>query len=437
MKNYRGLIPIALTVLLVASWYMLISEATETESTYKNYLAEARKYAEDGITKYAISNYNAALEIKSDVDVYVEVAEYYKGQKNLGSHLDWCENFFEIYPTEPKAYDCLLDAYLMQEDYESCYDVLITAKKRNISTDFIKNTENEIRYVYKVDYSRYEDVSMFSNGLCAVQNKDVWGFVDRYGDQKIACRYTQVGAFTQSNCAPIVNSAGDAYFIDKTGSKVLVSKEKFKSFGLLINDTIAAEKEDGKYVYLNKNFEKLYGDFDYASTMNNGVAAVKTGEQWQLINAQGEAIGDSKYYDIKLDEKQIAFRSDRAFVAVAPEKYIMVDGNGKRVGNLEFTDAKVFASGMPTAVKINNNWCFIDVKGKLISDKTYQDAKSFSNGLAAVCINGKWGFVDETESIAIEPRFNEVKDFNEVGSCFVQVDDDWQLLKLYRLNRKG
>jgi len=437
MKNYRKLVPLVLVVLLASSWYMLISESNEADNTYKNYLTEARKYAEDGITKYAMANYNAALEIKSDVDVYVEVAKYYKSQKNYGSHLDWCENFFEIFPTEPKAYDCLLEAYLIQEDYESCYDVLITAQKRNISTDYIKSTTDEIKYVYKLAYNRYEDVSMFSGGLCAVQNKGAWGFVDRYGEQQIACKYAQVGAFTQSNFAPVVNLAGDTYFIDKTGAKVLVSKEKYSNFGLLINNTIAAQREDGKFVYVNKDFSVLFGEYDYASTMNNGIAAVRIGEQWQLINEKGERINEANYFDVKLDEKQIACRSGRAFVAIAPDKYIMVDASGNQVGNLQFTDAKVFASSNPTAVKINNEWCFVDLDGKLVSDKKYQNANSYANGMAAVCIKGKWGFVDEKENIVIEPRFNAVKDFNELGSCFVKVDDDWQLLKMYRLNRKG
>ena len=58
------------------------------------------------------------------------------------------------------------------------------------------------------------------------------------------------------------------------------------------------------------------------------------------------------------------------------------------------------------------------------------------NGLAAVCIDGKWGFVDTDENIVIEPQFSGAKDFNEKGSCFVCVGNKWQLLKLYRLNRE-
>ena len=437
MKKYRALVPIVLVVLMVASWYMLASDAIKMESTYNNYLTQARKYAEDGITKYAIENYNMALEIKGEADVYVEVANYYKSQEKTNEYLAWCENFFESYPTEPKAYDCVLDAYLTQKDYESCYDILITAEKRNISTDFIKKTSNDIKYVFKLDFNTFENVGVYSNNFCAVQSKNAWGFVDRYGEQRIACKYTKVGAYTKTNFTSVVNTDGDAYYIDKSGSKVLVSKDKYKSFGLLVDGIIAAEKTDGKYTYVNNEFKVLFGDYDYASTMNNGIAAVKNGDQWQLINQDGKATSNTKFVDVKLDEKMIAFRNDRAFVSTTSGKYIMVDSKGKQVGKLEFEDAKIFASESPAAVKIDGKWCFIDAKGNLISDKKYDDARSYVNGLAAVCMSGKWGFVDEKENIVIEPQFFGAKDFNEKGSCFVQTGDKWQLLKLYRLNREG
>lgn len=436
MKKYRGLVPIVLIVLMVASWYMLISNASKTEKAYTDYLVQARKYAESGSTKYAIDNYNLALEIKKDADVYVEVANYYKRQNNQREYLNWCTTFFETFPTEPKAYDCILEAYLDQKDYESCYDILTVAEKRKISTDFIKKTSNDLMYKFQIDFYSYDNVSIYSSNLCAVQNNEAWGFVDWYGEQRIGCKFAQAGAYTSAKLAPVVSTDGEAYYIDESGYKVLASKDNYKSFGPLVDNIIAAVKKDGKYTYLNNELEALFGDFDYASTMNNGVAAVKEGDRWRLINSNGKAIGDTKYLDVKLDEKQIAFRSNRAFVSESSGKYIMIDGNGKRIGSLEFEDAKIFASGSPAAVKISGKWCFVDADGKLISKKKYDDARSYANGLAAVCIEGKWGFVDENENVVIEPQFYDAKDFNEKGSCFIKTENEWQLLKLYRLNRE-
>lgn len=437
MKKYRFLVPIILIILMLASWYTLISDTVKVNSQYEAYLNAARKFAKDGITKYAIENYNQVLKIKSTIEVYDEVAEYYKSQDNTSEYLTWCKDFFETYPRDTKSYDRLLDAYMTEKDYTSCYDVLETAEKRNISSEYIKNVAEQIKYEFELEFNTYDDVGVYSNNYCAVLNKNVWGFVDRYGKQRISCKYLQVGAFTKSNFASVVNTNNEAYFIDKSGLKVLPSREFYKSFGLLIDGLISVEKKNGKYIYINQDFEELISEFDYASSFNNGIAAVKNEEKWSLINTEGNKISDESYMDIKLDEKKIAYRNERIFVSINEGKYKMVDGKGNQIGKLEFEDAMPFFDETYASVKIDGKWTFVNKNGELISDKTYDLARSFSNGLAAVCINGNWGFIDETEDIVIEPQFFDAKDFNEIGSCFVQTDDKWQLLKLYRLNREG
>ena len=435
MKNYRLLLPLVMIVLMLASWYVLISDAGKAENEYNTYLSEARKYAEDGITKYAIQNYTLALDIKSSVDVYAEVSDYYKSQKKKSENIAWCEDFLEVYPTEPKAYDCMLNAYLEDKDYEACYDIIEIAGKRNISTEYITSVGEQIKYYYRFDFGSYDDVGIYSNNYCAVKNKESWGFVDRYGNVRVPYRYSETGAFTKTNLVSVVNSEGNAYFIDKQGSKVKVSKEEYKSFGLIVEDKVAALRPDGKYTYLNSALEALFGEYDYAATFNGGIAAVKVGDKWQLIDAEGNNVTGKNYTDIKLDEKYIAYRNDRLFVSTG-SGYIMINGSGEQVGTLKFDDAKVFASSDPTAVCIDGKWCFVNSEGALVSDKKYDNANSFNNGLAAVCVKGKWGFVDAEENLVIEPKFDDAKSFNEKGSCFVKDGKKWKLLKLYRLNRE-
>lgn len=436
MKKYRSLVPIALIVLMGLSWYKLISDSIHVGNEYETYLTEARKYADDGITKYAMENYRMALEIESSPEIYAEIAEYYKAQKKTRDYVSWCDEFLGTYPTEPIAYEYDLDALLEAEDYSDCYDILKMAEKRNVSSDSIESTKKEIEYVYKMDFNSYSDVGVYSNQYCAVSSDGLWGYVNRYGEQKVSCIYTQAGAVTQSGYAPVINAEGLAYFIDKTGAKVLAAKDRYISFGLLVDNWIAAQKNDGHYIYVDTGFEERPEVFDYASTYNNGVAAVRQGNIWQLINHEGALLSNANYCDVALDEKQIAYRNERAFVAVADGKYIMIDGTGEKIGSLEFEDARVFAGELPTAVKISGKWQFIGKDGNLISNHKYDDARPFSCGLAAVCIDGKWGFVDETETLVIENRFYGAKDFNEKGSCFVKTGDKWQLLKLYRLNRE-
>lgn len=436
MKNYRKIIPLALVVLMALACYSLVSNAVKENSDYNHYLSEARKYAELDITKYAIENYNKALSINPTPDVYVEVAEYYERQENSDTKLlNWCEDFFEKYPTNSKSYDCILKAYMKQKDYDSCFDVLSTAEKRNVSSEYIKSVKNELSYTFKLDFNTYDDVGIYGNGFCAVKSKDAWGYVDSYGNQKTPITYVSAAPFTKAEMAPVVDQKGECYFIDNTGSGVLASKEKCKSFGISSDDIIKVELENGKYSYCDSELNKLFGEYDDATAFNNGIAAVKENGQWKIINNEGNAKSSTEYADVVADEKNIVFRNDRLFVGDGTG-YIMIDSSGKQIGNEKYENAHCFADSTYAAVENDGKWFFIDKNAKRLSDKTYEDARSYSNGLAAVKISGKWGFVDTDENVVIEQQFFGAKDFSEKGSCFVQTGDKWQLLKLYRLNRE-
>lgn len=436
MKNYRKIIPLALVVLMALACYSLVSNAVKENSDYNHYLSEARKYAELDITKYAIENYNKALSINPTPDVYVEVAEYYERQENSDTKLlNWCEDFFEKYPTNSKSYDCILKAYMKQKDYDSCFDVLSTAEKRNVSSEYIKSVKNELSYAFKLDFNTYDDVGIYGNGFCAVKSKDAWGYVDSYGNQKTPISYVSAAPFTKAEMAPVVDQKGECYFIDNTGSRVLASKEKYKSFGISSDDIIKVELENGKYSYCDSELNKLFGEYDDATAFNNGIAAVKENGQWKIINNEGNAKSSTEYADVVADEKNIVFRNDRLFVGDGTG-YIMIDSSGKQIGNEKYENAHCFADSTYAAVENDGKWFFIDKNAKRLSDKTYEDARSYSNGLAAVKISGKWGFVDTDENVVIEQQFFGAKDFSEKGSCFIQTGDKWQLLKLYRLNRE-
>ncbi|MBF7048142.1 WG repeat-containing protein, partial [Campylobacter volucris] len=63
------------------------------------------------------------------------------------------------------------------------------------------------------------------------------------------------------------------------------------------------------------------------------------------------------------------------------------------------------------AVEIDNKWGFIDKNGKLIIEAKYDNAYDFSEGLARVELNGKWGFINKKGEIAIDTKYNRTKDF--------------------------
>lgn len=437
MKKYRNLIPIVLIFFVFLSFYTLVSDNLEKESQYNKYLSNARKAAELG-EKRAIENYRLALELKKTPEVYAEVAEYYKKQGNTRNYISWCETFADEFPKDPTAYELLTDAYVADERYQYAFDILETAEKRKVVSQKLEEIREQIKYVYNIGFGSYDEVGVFSQGYCAVRSEGFWGFSDVFGQLQISCRFLNVGAFSVSYLAPVVSQSGEAYFADHVGDKYLATKVPYKSLGMLSNGLSASVKSDSLYEYIDADFNVKSGPYEYASTFNHELAAVKKSEGWFFIDKNGKQAFDGIFSDVKLDGNEIAFQNGLAFVSKTSGKYILIDKNGNQVGNLEFEDAMPFAGTGAAAVKTNGKWGFVNTSGSFISDNRYENARSFSNGLAAVCIRGRWGFIDENENIAIEPVFTGARDFNEKGSCFVQQNSDkWQLLKLYRLNRAG
>jgi hypothetical protein len=63
--------------------------------------------------------------------------------------------------------------------------------------------------------------------------------------------------------------------------------------------------------------------------------------------------------------------------------------------------------------KVKGRYGFIDKTGKMILQPQFARAQMFSEGLAAVQINAKWGFIDRTGKMVITPKYDVVLPFAE------------------------
>jgi hypothetical protein len=124
------------------------------------------------------------------------------------------------------------------------------------------------------------------------------------------------------------------------------------------------------------------------------------------------------------------------------DKYMLIDKTGKVLKNqlnltcsVDFqtkSTAKGFVEGLlPVRLELPNqttvfklNGCgYIDMQGKVAipPDPNIRTAESFSEGLASVEIKGKWGYINKSGSIVIEPKFQEVSPFTN-GLAYVKVN---------------
>ncbi|MDY2917087.1 MAG: WG repeat-containing protein [Muribaculaceae bacterium] len=94
--------------------------------------------------------------------------------------------------------------------------------------------------------------------------------------------------------------------------------------------------------------------------------------------------------------------------------------NGRVVIPAKYDDAYWFSEGL-ASVKINGKWGFIDKTDTMVIPAKYDGALYFREGLASVKINGKWGFIDKTDTMVIPAKFDDAWSFSE-GLAWVVID---------------
>ena len=270
----------------------------------------------------------------------------------------------------------------------------------------------------------------------AFNNKGKWGLASNKGSSKVKAKFKDVGYFANDLVA-VLDEKDTWYFMNIDGEYMHNITEaiggKITEVGLYNNDLFPV-CVDGKYNYYDIKFTKKFDSYDYAGSFSGGVAAVKKGEQWEVINSKGENITGKKYLDVILDSRGVCCQKDRIFVKVDDYEYIMINSSGEQIGKETFEGAKLFANGEYAAIMRNDLWGYVDINGKTFIEPKYEDANSFSMGLAAVKDDGLWGYVNSKDTIVIEKQFIEALNFASNGAAFTKSERHWNVIKLYKYN---
>lgn len=435
----RILVTFGLIILLGLSWYTLITDGTKQTKQYNTYINTAREKARLKIEKDAVANYEAALAMRDTIELRDEVAQFYKDLGEYGKYTEYCSDIIDKYPYEKNGYERLVEYYSDVTNYYQSYSTADKAEKRGVKSDKINQICEQNKYKYDVTYISYKQAGPFTAGFFPVQKEDgTWGFINAYGKSVISCIYQKAQPFTSSKLAPVYTQKGRWELIDTAGNTKYVDPEEknIEDVRPVYSDLMAV-KYNGKYHYCDINFKEKFGSYDDASAFNNGVAAVKDGNKWFIIDEKGNQVGNSTFDEIVMDDKTVAFRNNVAF-AKNGNKYILIDTKGNQVGSSSWDEVDAFNSDQPAAVRTGDKWGFINSKGELVVEAKYDGARSFSNGFAAVKKEKNWGFIEsENYDICIDYMFDDVGDFSNGGSVFVKRIETWAMLKIYRLSKRA
>lgn len=434
MKNYRLLAPIILIGLFVLGVYMCGSENVKVQNQYTRYVEDARAYAEQKIEIYARENYQKALDMRPSIELYLEVAEFYRDvMENRKAAREWGEIMLSKYPKLPQPYEFQLDVLLQEHDYIAFFELYNTMVNRQIASEAAKALYESVEYTY-YEQGEYDEVSIFSSNLAPIRKNENWGYCNSKGKKKISTIYTYAGAFN-NGMAPVIDASGEAYFIDNNGNKVMSVdvEDNIQGLGVMSSAEIYTVFNGKEWNYYKKSGEMLMGGFSESSTYANGLTVARTSEGWKIYDVNGDLKQNGVYSDVVMDEKQMAYRNERLFVSQG-NSYIMIDADGNQIGSESYEAVKLFSDTTYAAAEKNGKWGFIDKDGNWFIEPTYENARSYQNGYAAVQMNGLWGFINQDKELCIPYEFSDVKDFSTNQTVLVCRNQTWSVLLLYKNN---
>ncbi len=240
--------------------------------------------------------------------------------------------------------------------------------------------------------------------------KDDCGYVDASGRFAISRRFHQAANFSEGLAR--VSKDRKSGFINRTGDYVLApTYDEAKSF----RQGLAAVCLEGKgWGFIDPaGAWAVPPHFAFADSFSDGLAVVKEDGNRSCLENGGIAVpeGSECEGDYDPDER-------------GPGPFFLIDRAGRRATSKGYHCITRVADGM-AAVRLNGRWGYVDRTGKEVIAPRFSMAKPFGEGLAAVRVlnakgeddldEGKWGFVNHRGKFVVSPRFTaaQVGTFSE------------------------
>jgi hypothetical protein len=240
---------------------------------------------------------------------------------------------------------------------------------------------------------RFEAAGLFVDGPAPVKLDGRWGYIDCTGSVVIEPQFTEAHYFRDGLArvatGPLtepgdhLHSASGYGFIDKSGTMVVPATwDDADDY----HEGLAAVMRDSVCGFVDTHGELAIPlKFDVVGPFSEGLAQAQVDGKFGFIDTTGEWRIEPRY--------------DSAIVAHG----VLMNDLRVTLGGL-FKDglAPVYIEGSPAA---GGTCQYIDKNGKRAFPATFQFGGDFNGGLAPVCVNDKWGFIDTSGTLVIEPRY--------------------------------
>jgi predicted DNA-binding WGR domain protein len=288
-----------------------------------------------------------------------------------------------------------------------------------------------------------DSVFGFSESLAAIQVKDRWGFIDKTGKTVIQPQFATARPFSCGRAMVSLPPKEDEKpakrpmygYIDRTGRMVIppqfpIAERFFEGLAVVVaklegwNADWGLIDTDGKFVVEPK--------YDWALPMSDGLAAVYTRDAFphvEYVDRTGKVVCVAQGPDGKpltalgmgIPWRGHAEEAREFHEGLAPFRVGAQEIHRSFQGKADLTMHGFYFEG--------GKWGFIDKTGKVVIQPQFDYAFGFSEGLVAVEIRTEttsmvrmWGYIDRTGKLVIKPQFSFAQGFRH-GLAQVEIDD--------------
>lgn len=251
----------------------------------------------------------------------------------------------------------------------------------------------------------------FSDGIAGYKCKSTgkYGFLDLNGNKIIPCEYDGFNGFVEgiSKVSKTIDGKTKDGYIDNKGNVILpIVYENAQNF----RDGWGIIKKDSNYFFADKNanLKEPPRKYDELLEFRSGYALGKVKatdnnpHSYYYINTQLKEEFSLKAYQAYL------FWEDVAVVNSDNKTYQLLNKKGEIFKTLTGVETLKFTSDGMLAIKVNGKWGFMNQKGDYIVNPKYDDCESYKYGYAKVKTGTKWGIIDKSGTEIFEPKYENI-----------------------------
>lgn len=432
MKTSNIVLIVIFSLLCVCGWYVAISEIISSEKEYKAIIEQADSWVEDGLYQRAIKEYKRASAMKASEELYEDIAYAYKlrykeaSKDTLEEYTEFLEGVAVKYPSNKLFADNLIDVYHDTANYEALYNCVIRAIEAGYDNEDMQKVLREAKYAYEYNGGKYASIIESVNGeYVEVTSEGGYKLYSLNDSYILEDEYEYISPRNVDGIV-IVTSEKDSRLIDATGMVMGIFKEKVIDAGLYSEGYVAINRGN-LYSYYDEFAKEQFGAYEAAGAFQNGMAPVKKDGNWIFINTKGEET-DKVYKEVILDNCGRYIIGEHIIVKSEDSAYEIYSKDWKLKAEIKCNKIDICTSDGLIAICVDNKWGYVNTDGKIVIEPQYEDAKSFSNGVAAVCKNGIWGFIDKDNNLVIDYQYIKTGYMNSYGVCSVQtVKEDTEI----------